>query len=101
MCQNIKTFLTGVERCTSSDVVKSESCLSNINSALNTASNIRASIDSKLKELFQLSADYAQGRIASLGKLVAGITEHRRGSGGMLPRQILKISLSENVFPGF
>ena len=56
VCQNIKTFLTGVERCRNSDVAKYECFLSKINSALNTASDIQASIDSKRKELF--SADY-------------------------------------------
>ena len=59
--QNTKTFLTGIERCTSSDVAKSKSYLNNINSALNTASVIRASIDSKRNKRFQ-SADYTQGR---------------------------------------
>ena len=69
MCQNIKTLLTGVERCTNSDVAKCESCLSKINSTLNTASDIRASIDSKRKKL--LSADhtlksYASDELANL-----------------------------------
>ena len=106
--QNIKTFLTGVEKCTSSDVAKSESYLHNTNSALNTAYDIPASIDSKRKEHFQ-SADYSQGRSKPWKTWGRGITELEgasilRGEGGrgaMLPRKILKISLSENVFTGF
>ena len=101
MCQNIKTFLTGIARC--DHVAKSESYLNNINSALNTASDIRASIDSKRKELFQ-SADYTQGR-SKLCKTWGSIIERRRrelsmGVGGHATREILIISLSENVFPG-
>ena len=77
VCQNIKTFLTGVERCTSSDVAKSESCLNNINSALNTAKDIRALIDSKHKEHSQ-SADYSQGRSKPWKTWGRGKTERRR-----------------------
>ena len=100
-----KTFLTGVERCTSNNVAKSESYLNNINSALKTAYDIRASIGSKRKEQFQ-SADYSQGRGKHWKTWGRSITErrrreHSRGLGGMLPRKILKISLSENVFTGF
>ena len=58
--KTIKTFLTGVERCTSSDIAKSKSCLKDINSALNTASDKRASIDSKRRA------------VASLGNLGGG-----------------------------
>ena len=55
VCQNIKTFLTGVERCTSSDVANSKSYLNNINSALNTAYDIRASIDKQTEGIFYVS----------------------------------------------
>ena len=77
VCQNIKTFPTGVERCTSSDVAKSEFYLNNINSALNTAYDIRASIAIKWKEHFQ-SADYSQGRSKPWKTWGRGITERRR-----------------------
>ena len=77
VCQNIKTFFTGVERCTNSDVAKRESCLSKINSALNIASDKQASIDSKRKELF--SADctlksYTSDELAYLEKAKTKIT---------------------------
>ena len=97
VCQNIKTFLTGVERCTSSDIAKSESCLNNISNALNTASDIQASDYRLLTTPTDRSKPW---------KTWGNITERRRrelsrGSGGMLPREILEISLSENVFPWF
>ena len=74
---------------TSSDVAKSESYLNNINSALNTAYDTRASIDSKRKEHFQ-SPDYSQGRSKSWKTWARGITERRRrehskGFGGHAP----------------
>ena len=52
VCQNINKFISGINSCNSSDVAKCESCLSTVNDTLNSASDLRSSIDNKRKELF-------------------------------------------------
>ena len=53
VCQNISKFISGINSCNSSDVaLKCESCLSTVNDTLNSASDLRSSIDNKRKELF-------------------------------------------------
>ena len=52
MCQNINKFISHINSCNSSDVAKCESCLSTVNDTLNSASDLRSSIDNKRKELF-------------------------------------------------
>ena len=52
VCQNINKFISGINSCNSSDVAKCESCLSTVNHTLNSASDLRSSIDNKRKELF-------------------------------------------------
>ena len=52
VCQNINKFISGINSCNSGDVAKCESCLSTVNDTLNSASDLRSSIDNKRKELF-------------------------------------------------
>ena len=52
VCQNINKFISGINSCNSSDVAKCESYLNTVNHTLNSASDLRSSIDNKRKELF-------------------------------------------------
>ena len=48
----LNKFISGISGCNSSDVAKSESCLSTVNETWNCTSDLRASVNNKSKELF-------------------------------------------------
>ena len=48
----LNKFISGISGCKSSDVAKSESCLSTVNETWNCTSDLRASVNNKSKELF-------------------------------------------------